>query len=133
MHRHLDRRLLARAHHLHRCLLVLLRVPAALLVEHPVAVSLAVAHPRVVAVVHLLVVVDPAAAVELALLAAADLPVVLAAAVAAEAVEDRVVETRAVQLLVPSVVPVVVPQGVASPRSRGVKSSMICRPLLLVG
>jgi hypothetical protein len=105
----------------------------ALLVEHPVAVSLAVAHPRVVAVVHLLVVVDPAAAVELALLAAADLPVVLAAAVAAEAVEDRVVETRAVQLLVLLVVPAVVPPRVASPRSRGVKSSMICRPLLLVG
>ena len=94
--------------------------------------SLAVAHLLVVAVVHLLVVVDPAVAVELALLAAADLPVVLAAVVAAEAVEDRVVETRAVQLLVHSVVPVVVPLRVASPRSRGVKSSTICRRHLLV-
>jgi hypothetical protein len=82
-------------------------------------------------VVHLLVVVDPAAA-ELALLAAADLLVVLVAAAEAEAVEDRVVETRAVQLLVHSVVPVVVPLRVASPRSRGVKSSTICRRHLLV-
>ena len=132
MLRHLDLRLLARAHHQHRCLLVLHLVPAALLVAHPVAVSPAVAHLLVVAVVHLLVAGDPAVAAELALLAAADLPVVLAAAVAAEAVEDRVVETRAVQLLVPSVVPVVVPPRVASPRSRGVKSSMICRPRPLV-
>ena len=95
------------------------------------AVSPAVVHLLVVAVVHLLVAVDPAAA-ELALLAAADLLVVLVGAVAAEAVEDRVVETRAVQLLVHSVVPVVVPLRVASPRSRGVKSSTICRPRPLV-
>ena len=94
--------------------------------------SLAVAHLLVVAVVHLLVAVDPAVAAELALLAAADLPVVLAAAVAAVAAEDRVVETRAVQLLVHSVVPVVVPLRVASPRSRGVKSLTICRRHLLV-
>ena len=96
------------------------------------AVSPVVAHLLVVAVVHLLVAVDPAVAVELALPAAADLPVVLAAAAVAEAAEDRVVETRAVQLLAPSVVPVVVPRRVASPRSRGVKSSTICRRHLLV-
>lgn len=132
MHRHLDRRLLARAHHRHRCLLVLHLVPVALLVEHPVAVSLAVAHPRVVAVAHLLVAVDLAVAVELALLVAADLLVVLVVAVAAVAAADRVVETRAVQLLVLLAVPAVVPPRVASPRSRGVKSSMICRPHLLV-
>jgi hypothetical protein len=132
MHRHLDRRLLARAHHLHRCLLVLHLVPVALLVEHPVAVSLAVAHPRVVAVAHLLVAVDLVVAVELALPVAADLPVVPVAVAAAEVAEGHVVETRAVQLLVPSVVPVVVPQEVASPKSRGVKSLMICRPHQLV-
>ena len=91
------------------------------------AVSPVVAHLRVVVAELRLVAADRALAVELVLRAAADLPVVLVAAVAVADVVDHVVETRAAQLLVHSVVPVVVPPRAASLRSSGVKSLMICR------
>jgi hypothetical protein len=100
----------------------------ALLVEPPVAVSRAVAHLLVVVAELRLVAADPAVAVELVPpVAVAVSPVVLVAAVAVADVVDHVAETRAAQLLVHSVVPVVVPRRVASPRSSGVKSLMICR------
>ena len=93
------------------------------------AVSPVVAHLRVVVAELRLVAADRALAVELVLRAAADLPVVLVAAVAVAVADvvDHVVETRAAQLLVHSVVPVVVPPRAASLRSSGVKSLMICR------
>ena len=65
MLQHRDHLLLARAHLPHRCLLVLLLVPVALLVEPPVAVSPVVAHLRVVVAELRLVAADPAVAVEL--------------------------------------------------------------------
>jgi len=128
MLRHLAHRPPARAHLPHRCLLVLLLVPVALPVEPPVAVSPAVVHLLVVVAELRLVAADPAVAVELVPpVVVAVSPVALAAAVAVVAVVDHVAETRAAQLLVHSVVPVVVPRRVASPRSSGVKSLMICR------